>query len=140
MNYEEILKIKEDCYRLIKEQLGEEALRVFKYHKGDLLPLIHTEVRKNMTCGDIDCLQWDFYKNVLRIIECKRTTENNKASQDKLLEFLSNIEIPGYKIDTYKIIADPPFNVARVIHIKSGLEKLYNHEELIEFLNMDYVI
>ena len=137
MNYNEIVEIKNKCYQIIREQLGEEYLRVFKYYKGDLLPLINTEIRKNMTCGDIDCLQWDYYKKVFRIIECKRSNENNKISQDRLLKFLSELEIPEYQFDVYKIIADPPFETARIIHIKSGIENEMNHDELIDFLNIN---
>ena len=136
MNYEEILEKKNKCFQLIKEKLGEDYLQVFKYYKGDLLPLIHTKVRKDMTCGDIDCIQWDYYKNNLRIIESKRTNELNKNSQNKLLEFLSEIKIPEYKVNVYKIIGDPPFEKSKVIHIKSRVEKEFNQKELIDFLNI----
>lgn len=133
--YEQILEMKEKCYWIIKTQLGDEYLQVFKYHKGDLLPFIHTKVRKSMTTGDMDAVQWDFYKNVFRIIECKRTTEFNKDSQNRLLEFLSKIKIPEYKFNVLKIIGDPPYDTAQVIDIRSGKDKIMTQEELIKFLN-----
>ncbi len=136
MTYEEIIEIKSKCYRLIREKLGEDYLRIFKYYKGDLLPLINTKVRKNMTCGDIDCIQWDYYKKQLRIIESKRALEESKLSQNRLLEFLSEIKIPEYKVNVYKIIADPPFEKSKIIHIKSGIEKEFNYNELVNFLNI----
>ena len=134
--YEQILEMKNKCYELIKKELGDNYLSVFKYHKGDILPLIHVKVRKDMTSGDIDGFQWDYNKNVLRFIESKRTSEINKDSQNKFLQFLSRIEIPGYKVNVYKIIGDPPFDTAKVIHVNTGLEIEFNHSQLIDFLNI----
>jgi hypothetical protein len=136
-SYDDIIRMKQDCYEVIKKYLGEDHLRVFKYHKGDLLPLIHTDVRKNMTCGDIDAFQWDYQKRVFRIIECKRRLENNKSSQNTFLNFLSTIQIPGYTFRVLKIIGDPPFERCEVINIKTGIKKIITRSELIKILNME---
>lgn len=138
MTYKEILKIKDECYDCIKKQLGEQHLSVFKYHKGDILPLIHAEVRKDMTCGDIDGFQWDFQKKTLRFIESKRTNENTKESQTRFLKFFANnVQIPVYKFNVYKIISDPPFDKATVVDMKSNLlHEFNNHESFVDWLNV----
>ena len=136
IKYEGILMAKEHCYDIIKQE-NPEFLKIFKYYKGDLLPLINTKCRKNMTCGDIDCIQWDFSKKILRIIECKRSNEINKDSQNKLLNFLADIKIIGYRVEVYKIIGNPPFNSAEIIDIKNNTKKTVDNKTLIKFLNLD---
>ncbi len=137
MEYEKILKMKQECFDLISSQLGEEYLSVFKYYKGDLLPFINTKIRKNMTCGDLDSVQWDFYKGIFRIIECKRTGERNKESQDRLLEFLSKIEVSGYRFDVYKIVGDPPYTSCWIQNMKTKEVKEFAQDELTKWLNME---
>ena len=136
MKYEDILTAKNSCYEIIKKNLGQKFFDIFKYYKGDLLPFINTKIRKDMTCGDIDCIQWDYNKKILRIIEGKRSREQNKNSQDKLLKFLSSIVIPEYKVSIYKAIGDPPYNNVKVFNIKTGIIKQFNQEEFIKFLEM----
>ena len=123
--YEGLLIAKDCCYEVIKKEYGQEFLNIFKYFKGDLLPLIHSKCRRNMTCGDIDCIQWDYYKKRLRIIESKRTIENNKISQNRLLEFFSQIKIDGYNIEVFKIVGDPPFKNFYIIIVYLYLAKKF---------------
>ena len=135
MTYEEIIEAKRKCYEII-EFYDKKLLEIFKYYKGDLLPLINCKCRKNMTCGDIDCVQWDFYKKIFRIIECKRIGERQKPSQNKLLDFFTKIKVDDYKVEIYKIIGNPPFESATIIDIKNKTQKVVDNKELLEFLNL----
>ena len=135
-DYLRIIEAKRKCFEIINFY-DEELLKIFKYYKGDILPLINAECRKDMTCGDKDCVQWDFNKKIYRIIESKRTKEIQKESQDRLLKFETNIQIPNYKIEVYKIIGDPPFETATIINMVNNESKIVNHNELIQFLNLN---
>ena len=135
-SYEEVLTIKDRCYQIIKKYLGNEYLQVFKYYKGDLLPLINTKCRKDMTAGDKDGVQWDFNKKIYRIIESKRTNEIQKSSQDRLLKFETSIQISNYQVEVYKIIGDPPFETSTIINMANDKIQTVNHNQLIDFLNI----
>ena len=137
MEYNEIIKSKEKCYEIIKFLEDENLLKIFRYYKGDLLPLINSKCRKTMTCGDIDCFQYDYVKKIFRIIECKRVNETQKQSQNNFLNFATNIKIEGYKTEVYKIIGDPPFLTAVIINMKTKEQKTVSHEDLLKFLNLE---
>jgi hypothetical protein len=136
MTYEDIIKAKEKCYELIKILEDDNLLKIFKYYKGDIGPLINTKCRKDMTCGDIDCVQYDYKKKIFRIIECKRSLENSKKSQNDLLELFTQIKIEGYKVGIYKIIGDPPYAKAQIINIATKKIFDVDHNQLINFLNL----
>ena len=93
LSYDDVLRIKEECYQVIEKYYGKNYLAVFRYFKGDLGCFVNKNIRRNMTTGDIDFIQWDYSisKKILRIIECKKINEYQKESQDKLLDFLSKL-------------------------------------------------
>ena len=124
--------------------IGEENYRMFvkarqtlNYYKGEIMPFININCRKDMTAGDIDCITWDFNKKIFRIIEAKRPSENQKESQHKMLKFLQdNINIEGYKFDVYKITGDAPFDSVQIYSFRNNNFLSTNFVGLKLFLEM----
>jgi hypothetical protein len=123
-----------------KEYPDSEFKKKRNYYKGRLNPFVRFVCRPDMTTGDIDFIQWDFKKNKLRIIECKTCNENQKESQNKLLDFLaSNLELKNkeYKLEIFKMIGDEPFEIVKLINLQTKEIINYNQEEFIKFINME---
>jgi hypothetical protein len=125
--------IGEECYRMFVK-----ARQTLNYYKGEIMPFINMNCRKDMTAGDIDCIIWDFYKKILRIVEAKKSNEYQKNSQHRLLKFLQeNVKIEGYEFDVYKIIGDAPYDFVQIFSFKNEKYIVTNFNGLKRFLEMD---
>lgn len=127
---------------------GETQYRMFvtaretqNYYKGEILPFININCRKDMTTGDIDGFQWDYKRKILRFIESKRSNEDQKNSQSTLLSWMQrNIMIRDkeYSFEIYKIKGDPPYDKSNIYSYTQNVW-IWNatFDQLKRFLDMD---
>lgn len=123
-------KEKYEMYLIAKDTIN--------YYKGDILPFVNMNCRTDMTTGDIDCIQWDYTKCILRIVEAKRSNENQSESQHKLLTFLQDeIHIDGYTFDVYKVVGDPPYLETQIFSYRTKQSACFvSFDQLKDFLDM----
>lgn len=149
--YEAFVEARENCYSCPLWEDCEtcpygEIHKDSNYYKGEILPFIHYNCRKNMTSGDIDGFVFDYRKRRHMFIEQKWTTEKNSDAQENHLRFLSKVFNEKKRSDlykdwdfgVYKIIGDPPFHECTIMRYPDMIKiQKVNRDTLKKFLEFE---
>ncbi len=121
-----------------------DARRKMNYYKGEILPFINYNCRRNMTTGDIDGFVWDYDKKIYMVLEQKWTSEQCKDSQELHLQFLCALmeeakkgeRFKNWEFGVYKIIGNPPFKESAIIKYPDREKKRIDQETLQQFMDL----
>lgn len=106
---------------------------------------LHYHCRPDMTVIDIDCVQWDYNKRILRLVESKHKDEitNRTSHQFKLLRFLAlmlrqlNKTINTYTFELYIVTGDYPYDTLIVENLITHTKQTLTGDEVKKFTNME---
>ncbi len=113
------------------------------YYGSDYNKFLRECCRKNMTVINIDCLQWDYKKGILRIVESKHWGERTKKLQREVLNLLS--VVLGYcnsvarrmKFQVYIVIGNPPYKKIRVENLITGITSILYNNDVKKFSELE---
>lgn len=121
-----------------------------RYYGSDLNKYIHEELTNEMTCINVDCLQYKRAARTLRTIESKHDCEDMKYGQKEALNLLglfSNIinrstKIHGYKYYAYKATGNYPYetNGLSVINLADNERRTLFGQDVRDFLEFKFEI
>jgi len=113
-----------------------------KYYGSPLNLFIAENCRKDLVVNNIDLIIHDYKKKIITIIESKHDNEPIRIGQGLLLQKLRNI-IPkknkDYIIQILIIKGNYPYNEANLLNVKGEIVKKLNKNELIKFINNEYL-
>ena len=113
-----------------------------KYYGSDYNKYLRS-CRKNMTVINIDCLQWDYNKNILRVVESKHWGEGIKEHQQLVLEFLAvvlrycNKKARVMKFQVYIVRGNPPYKKIFVENLITGTKTTLYNDDVKKFSELD---
>lgn len=116
-----------------------------RYYGSDYNKYLQKECRKNMTVMNIDCLQWDFEKGILRLIESKHRLEkiDKKSYQFKALHFISTVFnwlnniARRYVFQIYFVIGSPPYDELLVENLVTNKITKLTGEDVKKFSELE---
>lgn len=138
-NYKRIIELRNGSEILTPydKMLFNHYNRQKNYYKNELGLYVKFCSKWNKTTGDIDHIEWDYEKKILRFFEEKNWSDKSKVSQDKLYKFLGNIQILGYDVSSYQLRGIPPYRKSELYSYNEDRIVKPTPYELNQFINMN---
>ena len=114
-----------------------------RYLASDYNKYIKEKCRRNMTVINIDVLQWDYRKNILRIVESKHLNEHIGYWQLRALKLLAivfgycNSVAKRITFQIYIVRGNPPYKKIFVENLITGTKTTLYNDDVKKFSELD---